>query len=473
MQKLAAYLLERRDGLQDGTARTREADRIRSEVINWLTSKGGSYPGTTGIFQPLDGATGEYRIESAADAERTWWMLRLVPPVRSPGGVARVPRLRPVGPVEGLVGVVVPTHVGVDIVAESLLRGKGSSREDSAFEDTEHALDLIHPGGVLRREVSSPSGVVIEPVEHVVGVVGREVVADEVAASLGIAEIDDIEEVHKGQAVVVLRNEAEELATADIKGAHQREGAVPDVLGFAADDLARRHRDVGVAPFERLHPCLFVQADDVLIRGGFIVEAQDIVSLAAKLIVLRRQPHLLTMRLQERVAQNAPDAGVADLDAQGAHTLPEETLRPVCDRNAYVTGGLTGFGLDFGAVALRERARGRPERGASAIFWTGSSTRNRARHFSTVRGWTPMSFAMSTVATSSAISSAACARRTRRTSALWARITISIPARCSAESSSGTARGPEWWRCAHGVASIMRIGVHDHLNPGQISGQRH
>lgn len=77
MQKLVAYLLERRDGLEIQSARQREAARLQTEILGWLASKGASAPGPTGTYQPLDGSVGTFEISQAVDEERSWWMLRL------------------------------------------------------------------------------------------------------------------------------------------------------------------------------------------------------------------------------------------------------------------------------------------------------------------------------------------------------------------------------------------------------------
>lgn len=78
MQKVVAYLLERRDGMEWPEARAAEAKRIRAEVEKWLTSKGASLNGTpTGTFEPEDDSTGEFQMEEAVDGDRSWWYLRL------------------------------------------------------------------------------------------------------------------------------------------------------------------------------------------------------------------------------------------------------------------------------------------------------------------------------------------------------------------------------------------------------------
>jgi hypothetical protein len=77
MQKVAAYLLERRDDMQWAEARKAEAVRLRQIVRNWLASKGASVDGPSGAYQPEDGSVGAFSIKEAVDGDRSWWMVEL------------------------------------------------------------------------------------------------------------------------------------------------------------------------------------------------------------------------------------------------------------------------------------------------------------------------------------------------------------------------------------------------------------
>ncbi len=77
MQKVAAYLLERYDGMNWPEARSSEAENLKSQVESWLRSKGASEIASTGIYKAEDGSPATFSIEEAADGDRTWWMARL------------------------------------------------------------------------------------------------------------------------------------------------------------------------------------------------------------------------------------------------------------------------------------------------------------------------------------------------------------------------------------------------------------
>ena len=77
MQKVAAYLLERREGMESTDVRSAEAKLLQGEVLKWLSTKGGTPNAAQGTFKPEDNGTGRFAIEEATDAERSWWMLQL------------------------------------------------------------------------------------------------------------------------------------------------------------------------------------------------------------------------------------------------------------------------------------------------------------------------------------------------------------------------------------------------------------
>lgn len=77
MQKVAAYLLERRDALTSDAESEAEAERIRGAVLAWLGTKGAEPTIEQGDFVPVRGHAGRFLIERASDAGRSWWMLTL------------------------------------------------------------------------------------------------------------------------------------------------------------------------------------------------------------------------------------------------------------------------------------------------------------------------------------------------------------------------------------------------------------
>lgn len=77
MQKLAAYLLERTDGMNWPEVRASETSSLRAQVENWLRSKGAPNIVSQGQYRSEDGSAANFEVQEAADGERSWWMVRL------------------------------------------------------------------------------------------------------------------------------------------------------------------------------------------------------------------------------------------------------------------------------------------------------------------------------------------------------------------------------------------------------------
>ena len=77
MQKIAAYLIERRDGMNHPEARVAEAGALRACVNEWIKKKGATDIGPSGTYKAEDGSAATFLIQDASDGERSWWMARL------------------------------------------------------------------------------------------------------------------------------------------------------------------------------------------------------------------------------------------------------------------------------------------------------------------------------------------------------------------------------------------------------------
>lgn len=78
MRKVAAYILERTEGLEWLEARTAEGERLQGVVDAWLKTKGGSPTAAgAGTFKALDGSEATYIATEARDGDRSWRMVEL------------------------------------------------------------------------------------------------------------------------------------------------------------------------------------------------------------------------------------------------------------------------------------------------------------------------------------------------------------------------------------------------------------
>jgi hypothetical protein len=91
-----------------------------------------------------------------------------------------------------------PGRVGVDVAAEFAGQvgggGEHAAGDHVALEFGEPQLDLVEPRRVSRREVQAEVGMLVEERRHLLGLVGREVVEDDVNLLSGPAEGDDLAE---------------------------------------------------------------------------------------------------------------------------------------------------------------------------------------------------------------------------------------------------------------------------------------
>ncbi|MCB9702769.1 MAG: hypothetical protein H6711_12810 [Myxococcales bacterium] len=79
MQKLGAYLLERRDGMQTADARSAESIRICGIIENWLRTKGASdIASGGGTYDAVDHSDARFEVVRAGDGGRTWTLYRLI-----------------------------------------------------------------------------------------------------------------------------------------------------------------------------------------------------------------------------------------------------------------------------------------------------------------------------------------------------------------------------------------------------------
>lgn len=79
MQKVGAYLLERRDGMEWLDARSAEAARICTVIEDWLRTKGASdIDAGGGSYDAVDGSEAKFEVVRATDGGRKWTLYRLI-----------------------------------------------------------------------------------------------------------------------------------------------------------------------------------------------------------------------------------------------------------------------------------------------------------------------------------------------------------------------------------------------------------
>src|SRR5580765_7128964 len=101
-----------------------------------------------------------------------------------------------ISPDEWLGVLIIGFDEGIDVLPELLDGGEGGAVQGLSFKDREPDLDLIEPGGSGRSEVEMHIRVTLEPAV-VFGLVGVEVVEDDVDGGVRVASDDIVHEIEE------------------------------------------------------------------------------------------------------------------------------------------------------------------------------------------------------------------------------------------------------------------------------------
>src|SRR5665811_942442 len=140
-----------------------------------------------------------------------------------------------IGPLDGLGSAVVVTDVAHELAGQVLDRGEDPAGNHIALDLGKPVLDLVEPGGVGRSVVEMHFGVSREELLNPLGLMGREIVRNDVnllAARLADDQVG--EEGHKLLAGVARGGFAHHLAPAGVERGVKRKGAVAVVLKAVA-----------------------------------------------------------------------------------------------------------------------------------------------------------------------------------------------------------------------------------------------
>ena len=161
-------------------------------------------------------------------------------------------------PLERRGGWVVRFDEGIDGLAQLLDRGEAGAVERAAGEDREPDLDLVEPAGVGRGEVEVDTGMAGQP-SIPFGLVGAEIVEDDVDLAIGVIGDHVVHEVEELDAPPALGVLGLDLAGGDVEGGEERGGATPLVLvGEARERPTAGQLEVTLRPFQRLDRRLLV-----------------------------------------------------------------------------------------------------------------------------------------------------------------------------------------------------------------------
>ena len=187
---------------------------------------------------------------------------------------------RGLAPLEGRGGRVVGLDKGVDGLAQLPDRGEAGAFEGAPGEDREPDLDLVEPGRMGRGEVEVDV-LVAGPPAIALGLVGPQVVEDDVDLLVGIAGdhlVHEVEELGAPPAPGVL---GLDLAGGDLERREQGGRAAASVLvRLTVERAAVGQLEIALRPLERLDRWLLVDRRDDRVVRRREVEADDAAALA-------------------------------------------------------------------------------------------------------------------------------------------------------------------------------------------------
>jgi len=134
-------------------------------------------------------------------------------------------------PFDGLGGLVVLPDVEHQLLGQVAGGFEDAASDDLALQLVEPELDLVQPAGVGRREMQAHIGVTTDELIDQLGLVGREVVENDVDLAIRRLLGDQgSQEGDEFRAGVVLGGLALDLTTGNIQGGVQRKGSITHVF---------------------------------------------------------------------------------------------------------------------------------------------------------------------------------------------------------------------------------------------------
>ena len=218
------------------------------------------------------------------------------------------------GPNEGNGAGIVAGDEVIDVVPELVDVGEAGLGERTTLQDREPDLDLVEPGAVGRGEVKANVRVADAP-SLALGLMGREIVEDDMDLLARIGGDDAVHEVEELDAPAALVMAGGDLAGEDVESGEQGRGAVAlVVVAVAAERSPVGQLEIALGPLQRLDVRLLVdrQHDGVVRRVE--VEPDDLGGLGDEIRIVALAPRLARGEIDLVVSQETPDGLVRHID---------------------------------------------------------------------------------------------------------------------------------------------------------------
>ena len=205
------------------------------------------------------------------------------------------------------------TDVAHELAGQVLDRGEDPAGNHIALDLGEPVFDLVEPGGVGRRVVEMDSGMSHKELLHPLGLVGREIVGNEMNLRAARLVGDHLGEEGNELLTGVPRGGfAHHLAAVRVKRGGQRKSAVTVVFKPVALEPPRRQWQHRVEPVQGLDGGLFVDAKHRRMLGRFDVKPNNIGGLSLKVGVVGGHVACAAMRPKPGALPHPRDHHVAN-----------------------------------------------------------------------------------------------------------------------------------------------------------------
>lgn len=223
-----------------------------------------------------------------------------------------------VDPFHGLGRVVVLADVAHELSLQVGQGGEDPACDHIALDLGEPQLHLVEPGGVGRGVMQMDPGMLGEERIDAFGLVGREVVTDDMNLfAFRLVRNDVGQEGHELGAGVPWRGLAHDLAGPGVEGGIKGQGAVAVILESMTLDATRRKRQHRIEPVQGLNGGLLIDAEHRGMRRRVQVQADDIGGLGFEVRIVRGHIAEKPMGLQTMLGPNAGDPHVGEAERGG------------------------------------------------------------------------------------------------------------------------------------------------------------
>lgn len=178
-------------------------------------------------------------------------------------------------------------------------RGEDAASDDIAFDLGEPEFDLVKPRGVGGCEMEGNPRMVGQKLTHQIGLMGRQIVQDDVNLLVPGAQRDDfLEEGDEVAAGVASRGLTVNPARGSVQGRVQRQRPMAVVLEPMAFSTSRRERQNRIQAIQRLDGGLLIHTEHGRVPGRIHVQPNDIGGFGFKIRIVTSHVTLQPMRFQ-------------------------------------------------------------------------------------------------------------------------------------------------------------------------------